>query len=132
MRRCVVAAVLVVDDDVAIGRLVALRLGAGHAVELATSAQQALDRITAGRRFDTIFCDLNMPNMSGLDMCAAIAHIDPEQARRVVFMTAGVRSVEETSRLAALPNRCMEKPLDLNALHVIVDGFLPIRMRDER
>ncbi len=127
MSRCAVAAILVVDDDVAIGRLVALRLGAEHAVAHVTSARQAMDRITAGERYDTIFCDINMPHMSGLQVCAAIATLDPEQARRVVFMTAGIRSSEDASRLAVMSNRCLEKPIVMDELRSIVAGFLPIR-----
>jgi CheY-like chemotaxis protein len=122
-----VADVLLIDDDQAILRMLTRRLGTEHTVT-ATNARDAVNRIATGQRFDTIFCDMNMPEMTGLEVLEAVARIDLEQARRIVFMTAGVRGPKDAARLATLPNRCLTKPFNVGELRRIIDGFLPIRM----
>ena len=62
---------------------------APHEVVDLTSAEQALERIRKGERFDLIFCDLMMPRVTGMDFHAALAVEAPEQARRTVFLTGG-------------------------------------------
>jgi CheY-like chemotaxis protein len=49
----------------------------------------ALQRITAGERFDIIVCDLMMPQMTGMDLHAALTRAAPDQAARMVFLTGG-------------------------------------------
>jgi CheY-like chemotaxis protein len=125
------ARILVLDDDPAIARLYALWLGSEHEITVMTVASDALARMQAGERFDTIVCDVHMPGMNGFDLHAAIQRMDPEQARRVVFVTAGLMP-EERAGLATLPNRVLIKPFGINELREAVDGFLPIRLSRSR
>ncbi len=120
------AAILVVDDDAALGRLLALRLGSGHQVEVLPNGQDAVDRVVSGGRFDVIFCDLNMPIVDGLGVHAAISRIDQEQARRIVFITAGAG--DKMARLAKLQSRVLEKPFAIERIRELIEGFLPIKL----
>jgi CheY-like chemotaxis protein len=62
--------------------------------------------------FDFIFCDLMMPEMSGMDVFAEISRRYPEMTERVFFMTGGVYSPEVRAFIASVPNRCLQKPFD--------------------
>jgi PAS domain S-box-containing protein len=116
--------VLVVDDEPAVG--VALRrvLAPEHDVVLRTRAQDALDAISRGERFDAIVCDLMMPGMSGMELHASLERLAPEQARRMIVVTGGAYTDAARAFLheVALP-RC-EKPFDLEALRGMVRELL--------
>jgi hypothetical protein len=58
--------------------------------------------------------------MSGLQVHEAFRKIDPEQARRVVFLTG-------QPIMPNLPNRCVPKPVPLADLRELISAFLPIR-----
>jgi CheY-like chemotaxis protein len=121
------ARILVLDDDPAISRLYALWLGSRHDITVMTVAFDALARIQAGERFDTIVCDVHMPNMNGFELHVAIQRIEPEQARRFVFVTAGLLP-EERATLSMMPNRVLIKPFRIDDLRELVEGFLPISL----
>lgn len=55
--------VLIVDDDEVVGRVIGRAL-AGHVVINETRGSDALTRLRAGERFDSILCDLMMAEMS--------------------------------------------------------------------
>ncbi len=64
--------ILVVDDQVAIGRMAAAMLGAhGHTVVVATSGAEALARL-ADAEFDVVVSDVGMPGLSGWDLVERI------------------------------------------------------------
>ena len=118
--------VLVIDDEEIVGRALHRILSRDHEVLVCSIAADAVTRIRAGERFDAILCDVVMPTMSGADVYEAVATIDREQARRIVFMSGRVQDVE--SRIGKIP--CVAKPFDLPALREVVGRFLPIRLHD--
>ncbi len=64
--------ILVVDDDPQIRRVLKVTLsGQGFEVDDAKHGEEALDKLRASR-FDLVLLDINMPGMSGLDVCRAI------------------------------------------------------------
>jgi DNA-binding NtrC family response regulator len=80
------ASVLVVDDDVDIGRaLVRMLTSRGYETIFAAGGQQALD-VLAERHFDAVVTDLNMPQISGLDVLRFAK--EKRAARAVVVATA--------------------------------------------
>jgi CheY-like chemotaxis protein len=120
--------ILVLDDDEAIGRMLAWRLGREHTVTSTASSHDVITRIKRGERFDVILCDVNMPKMNGIEVRGAVAEVDLEQARRIVFMTAGAKNREGAEQLAKLPNRVVDKPIDFDVLQAIIAGYLPISL----
>ena len=121
------ARILIIDDDPAISRLYALWLGSAHAITVMKTASEALTSIQGGQRFDAIVCDVHMPGMSGFELHAAAQRVEPEQARRFVFVTAGL-SPADRAVLPTLPNRVLIKPFGIEELRGIIDAFLPIRL----
>jgi two-component system KDP operon response regulator KdpE len=66
------ARILVVDDDPQIRRVLKVALtGQGFQVDDARNGEAALDTLRAAR-FDLILLDINMPGMSGLEVCRTI------------------------------------------------------------
>ena len=64
--------ILIVDDDRAIGTVLAALLGqAGMASTYASSGQQALSLLET-RPFDAVLTDLRMPGMDGMDLLRAV------------------------------------------------------------
>jgi CheY-like chemotaxis protein len=116
--------VLVIDDDAAAARLLALAL-AEHIsadIEEETDARVALARILRGERFDAILCDIAMPVMSGVELHAELVRAAPEQAARMLFVSGGL-SVASAQYLRGLPNRLFAKPVELRPL---LDALRPV------
>jgi len=114
------ASVLVIDDEPALGRVLP-RLLAPHSVTVVERAQDALERLRTGGRFDVILCDVMMPEMNGMQFHQELLRDRPEVARRVIFMSGGVFSPSLRAFFEGLPNHKLEKPLDLPALRRLID-----------
>ena len=113
------ARILSVDDEPRIGSVLKQALAPHEVVDL-TSAEQALERIRKGERFDLIFCDLMMPRVTGMDFHAALAVEAPEQARRTVFLTGGAFTARAHAFLDQVENPRVEKPFNLAGLRALV------------
>jgi len=80
------AKVLVVDDSRAIRQQISTALvRAGYQVREAEDGAEGLSAIGAERDIMMVICDVNMPNMGGLEMLAAVK-ADPANAALPVFM----------------------------------------------
>lgn len=82
--------ILVIDDNALLARAFARMLSTYETI-VEHDPGCAVARITAGERFDVIMCDLHMPNMSGLEVLAAIrAHYAGRPGMpRIVMMSGG-------------------------------------------
>jgi nitrogen-specific signal transduction histidine kinase len=116
--------VLVIDDEHAIGRVIERMLGAAHDVIATTSAQEALDRLSAGEQFDVILCDLMMPRMTGSAFHAELERLTPGAGARVVFMTGGAFTPAARAFLDRVSNLRLAKPFDEDALHRVVAALV--------
>jgi CheY-like chemotaxis protein len=107
---------LVVDDDVLVARSI-VRLLSGHRVEVATSGREALARLLdASSCFDLVFCDLMMPDMTGMDLFETIERSRPTLARRFVFISGGGVTDGCRKFIENHPTRVVSKPIDRRAL----------------
>jgi CheY-like chemotaxis protein len=107
--------VLVVDDEPLVSKALA-RLLSPHDVVTASDGRDALARVRAGERFDAVVCDLMMPELSGMDLHAAVEALDPELAGRFIFITGGAFTESARDFLARARNPRLEKPVDRGAL----------------
>jgi signal transduction histidine kinase len=114
--------VLVIDDEVAIGRALKRHLARRYDVSVLNDAREALALITSGHRFDAILCDLMMPEMNGPQFHAELARQVPDQARRLTFMTGGAFTDEALAFLSKVRPPCLEKPIDLERLDAMIQN----------
>jgi two-component system NtrC family sensor kinase len=108
--------VLVVDDEVLIGKMVTRVLGAQHEVMSVTTAKDALRALDAGREFDVILCDLMMPEMTGMDLHAELLTRHPNHARRMVFLSGGAFTDRSRAFLESVDNPRLDKPVSAQTL----------------
>ncbi len=118
------ASILIVDDEPLVRTALQRVLGTEHRISVAGGGREALELLRRGERFDLILCDLMMPDLTGMDVHAAALEAFPEQARRVLFMTGGAFTPRARDFLENVPNPCIEKPFDPQALRVLVRACL--------
>jgi CheY-like chemotaxis protein len=113
--------ILVVDDESMIALVVRRTLSADHDVTVSRHGREALERFNAGERFDVILCDLMMPEMTGMDLHAALLDAAPDQAQRMIFITGGAFTSRARAFLDQVPNLRIEKPFEAVSLRAIVN-----------
>jgi chemotaxis protein histidine kinase CheA len=90
--------VLVVDDQFIVRELERSILdAAGYRVETACHGREALDAITDGGKFDVVVTDLQMPELDGLALIAAIRS-DPVHSMLPVVMVTSLGSEADRRR----------------------------------
>ncbi len=115
---------LVIDDERAVAMALSRGLQRAHDVRVLTDGREAVELISGGERFDVIFCDIMMPNFSGMDVHEALSRSCPEQARRIVFMTGGAFSERAVRFLEGLGNVQVAKPFEFETVRAIVHDFV--------
>jgi CheY-like chemotaxis protein len=116
--------VLVIDDEVLIAQTIGRILGANHEVLAVDNAHEALSKFRSGERFDVIFCDLMMPQVTGMDLHVELSRIDVDQAAKVVFMTGGAFTERARDFLASVPNPRIDKPFEIEGIRSLVSELL--------
>lgn len=116
--------ILIVDDDPALGATLQRILSREHEAATVTSAADAQARLAAGESFDVILCDLLMPEMSGMDLHAALLRDSPDHAARMVFMTGGAFTDRARAFLDRIPNPSIGKPFLAEELLRLVRGVI--------
>src|SRR5262249_24618362 len=104
------ARVLVIDDEPLVGTAIRRLLQSTHDVEHTTRAREALEDMRRGTRWDVIFCDLMMPDLTGMDVYETLARELPEQAARMVFVTGGTFTPRASEFVDARPHRVVANP----------------------
>jgi len=113
------ASVVVIDDEPLVGRSIRRALR-GHDVQVFTSGEEAIDRLCSEEPFDVVFCDLMMPEVSGMEVFARVREQCPDIASRFVFMTGGAFTAEARAFLKQTPLACLEKPFELRQIRELV------------
>ena len=110
------AAVLVVEDEAALGAAVAEALGdVGFSVDRANDGIEALERLH-DRPYDLIVCDLRMPRLDGTAFYRELEKMNPAMARRVLFVTGDVAGTDAERFLEETGCRWLAKPFRLKDL----------------
>ena len=116
--------VLVVEDDVPIGRMLASILAdEGYVVDLASDGLTALGKIEV-REYDLILTDLRMPELDGVGLYRELERRQPEMLRRVIVITGTSGHPEYESFLEETKVPYLEKPFSLQALQAITRRVL--------
>ena len=129
------ARILVVDDEPGLLRVLGLILGRHHELVAESKAEQALERLRAGERFDIILSDLMMPGMTGIQLLEELLRMAPDQAERLVFLTGGASTPSVREFLTTTKQHLIAKPFDAGEMLTFIahrmkeQGFAP---RSER
>ncbi len=120
------AKVLFIDDEQPIVEVARRLLGREYDVTTLMSGVDVLERIAGGDRYDAIFCDLMMPEMTGMDLYERLTTSCPEQAARMVFLTGGVFTAQARQFVDRPGIELIDKPFSLGVLMSAVDKKLAV------
>jgi len=114
--------VMAIDDEALLLKAFQRMLASHHDIETKLGAREALRCFGQDRRFDVVLCDLQMPDMSGVELYAAVKQQWPELAERFIFITGGAFSAE-ARRFLEEPNiACINKPFQLRELLELIEA----------
>ena len=116
--------VLLADDDEQIRKLVGVTLGSDtFGILHAGDGEESLETARA-KKPDLILLDINMPRMSGLDVCRALK-ADPETEHiKIVMLTASGSEDDRANAFAASADEYIVKPFSPIALLDLVYRLL--------
>ena len=114
---------LVIDDEDMVLRAIH-RILHDHDVVCCDNAPEALERFARGERFDIVFSDLMMPQMTGMEFYETLRARHPELAARVVFCSGEAVTKRLTDFLRTTPNLLIEKPFEADLLLELVQHRL--------
>ncbi len=116
---------LIVDDEQEICDLLEMVLGR-HGIKstTSTSAQRALDLVRT-EDFDVLLTDLNMPEMSGLDLCERVLGARPNMPVVVITGQGSLEAAIGAIRVGAYD--FLTKPVDPQLLYVCVSRAIQHR-----
>ena len=118
------AYVVVVDDDPEIGSTIRSILGQENEILYFSNGRDAMKHFRRRPAVDIIFCDLMMPEMSGMEVFAALEAEAPDMARRMVFLSGGLTTPLAEKFLKSVSNRRCGKPIGAAAVKQIVKEIL--------
>lgn len=113
--------VFIIDDDKMVVTTIRRALARDHEVIALTSPREALHWLERDRNFDLILCDLMMPDMTGMELHAAIHKLEPALAERMVFITGGAFTDAAREFLATTSNAHIEKPIEIDTLRRFIN-----------
>jgi two-component system NtrC family sensor kinase len=108
--------VLIIDDEPAVATALG-RMLEGHQVELAHGGAQGQALLLREPGYDIIFCDLLMPERTGMELYTEVTRRFPELARRFIFMTGGGFTPRAKEFLAGGQHRVLDKPFQRADVH---------------
>lgn len=119
--------VLIVDDDVDIRELIALRMGMdGHDVSPVGDPVVALSMASASG-YDLAILDWTMPRMDGGELCARLRQQPGLGEAPILVVTAHADPEARTRALAAGASEYLPKPFTLSQLSDTVRELLATR-----
>ncbi|MCP4334107.1 MAG: response regulator [Gammaproteobacteria bacterium] len=108
--------ILIVDDQATVIRVVKLGLEeAGYEVDTASNGSECLVKLCSAHP-DFLVTDIDMPRMSGKELCQAIEEQFPDRAFPIVVLTSRTE-LEHRDWTRAIDNLTfMEKPVSVRRL----------------
>ena len=118
--------ILVVDDEKAVRFTYGLALSnAGYTVFYAENGEEAL-KLLGNDNINVIFLDLNLPDMSGLELCAQVRCVWPNAY--IIAITGYAAHFDITGCYNAGFDDYLEKPIGSNLLQTsVIKAFKQIK-----
>lgn len=113
--------ILIVDDHAAIIRVMRLGLqGAGYQVDTASNGSECLVKLCDGHP-DFLVTDIDMPRMSGKELCLAIEEQFPNRSFPIVVLTSRTELEHRDWTRSIDGLMFMEKPVSIRRLVSYID-----------
>ena len=117
--------ILIADDEAHVVELVRVTLEDERVRVIEASDGATALAAAAGFEPEIIFLDVNLPDISGLEVCRRLRR-DPRLAgARIVMLTAAAQQDDVARGLAAGANHYLTKPFSPVRLLSLVEGLLP-------
>jgi CheY-like chemotaxis protein len=117
--------ILIADDEPHVVELVRVTLEDERVRVVAAADGAGALTAAAGLEPELIFLDVNLPDMSGLDVCRQLRS-DPRLAdTHIVMLTAAAQQDDVARGLAAGADHYLTKPFSPVRLLSLVEGLLP-------
>jgi two-component system phosphate regulon response regulator PhoB len=117
--------ILIADDEAHVVELVRVTLEDERVRVIEASDGATALAAAAGFEPELIFLDVNLPDLSGLEVCRRLRR-DPRLAdARIVMLTAAAQQDDIARGLAAGANHYLTKPFSPVRLLSLVEGLLP-------
>jgi PAS domain S-box-containing protein len=110
--------ILVADDETSIATVMRTFL-VDHDVEIVKTGREAIERLS-NAEFDLAFCDLVMPDLTGMDVYEHLRKRHPGREERLIFMTGGAFTERTRKFLETVPNEVLDKPFTLRDIAGVV------------
>ncbi len=112
--------VLVIDDEVLVGRVVTRMLRGQADVEVCRDPHAGLARLLDGDTFDLVLCDLMMPGLTGVELHRRLVDDAPDIAASMVFITGGAFTEDAAAFAAEHADRVIHKPFRAEQLTALL------------
>jgi signal transduction histidine kinase/ActR/RegA family two-component response regulator len=113
--------ILAVDDEALLLKAYKRMLGDAHELATALGGHEALRILERDAGFDVILCDLQMPDMSGVELYGAVRERFPALGDRFVFVTGGAFSSDARRFLEESVASVIQKPFRLEDLLALIE-----------
>ncbi len=123
------ARVLIIDDEPALAAALRRVLARDYEVQAVNRGQDGLDLLVADPSFDLVFCDLMMPEMTGMEVFRRLRDRCPGREERIVFMSGGAFTLDAEAFLEEVSNTHIEKPIDMRLLKTLARERLSLQDR---
>jgi len=108
--------ILAVDDSTSVRQMVNFTLGkAGYEVVEAVDGKDGLEKVS-GEKFDLIITDLNMPNMDGIQMIAAVRKLPTCAFTPILMLTTESQAEKKDAGRKAGATGWIVKPFNAEQL----------------
>jgi two-component system, chemotaxis family, chemotaxis protein CheY len=116
--------ILTVDDSASIRQMVGFTLRkAGYEVVESVDGQDGLSK-TSGQKFDLIITDLNMPNMDGLELIAALRKLAGYSFVPILMLTTESQPEKKDAGRKAGATGWIVKPFNADQLVAVVQKLI--------
>lgn len=119
------ANIIVVDDSPIVRRTMMFTLQRyGHCVSVAANGREALTQLQ-DQPTDLIFCDIDMPEMNGLDLLRQLRSENRWQTVPVIMLTASGMDADREEAEAEGANGFLLKPASTHEIVAVMAKVLP-------
>lgn len=107
---------LVIDDEPRLGRTLSIAFSGCYEVVSAKSARQALDILQHNSAFELVLCDLQLPDIPGVDVFEELSQRWPHLESRFVLTSGGNFGGAAEHFAEHRPEQCLPKPFMIEQL----------------